>query len=164
MDSWSAFLSWTEGSALGVSVRNWGVWAYGTINLVHILGIATLFGAILVLDFRLLGWRRSTSIDAIASATLPIAITGFFVAVASGVCLLATNGSEYIGNPFLPMKFIAIALALFNALLLSRTSAWKARVTNASVSNEAIALRIYGGLSMLFWLLAMAAGRLIGYW
>ena len=39
-------------------MRDSGVWTYGVVNLAHILGIAMLFGAIVVLDLRLLGvWR-----------------------------------------------------------------------------------------------------------
>ena len=123
--AWSAFLTWIERSALGETVRNLGVWAYGSINLAHILGIATLFGAILILDLRLIGWRRASSMNVIASATVPVAIAGFALTAASGVCLLATNGSEYIGNPFLPIKFAAIGLGLVNALLFTRTATWK---------------------------------------
>ena len=50
---------WLEGSALGQLMRTAGVWSYGVVNLVHILGLSTLFGSVLVLDLRLLGaWRR----------------------------------------------------------------------------------------------------------
>ena len=54
-----ALLVWLEGSALGQLMRTSGVWTYGVVNLVHILGISTLFGSVLVLDVRRLGcWRR----------------------------------------------------------------------------------------------------------
>ena len=43
---------------LGQFTRSLGVWSYGIINLIHILGIVMLFGSILLLDLRLLGaWR-----------------------------------------------------------------------------------------------------------
>jgi hypothetical protein len=48
-------LSWLEGSALGETLRASGVWTYGVLNLGHITGIATLFGAVLLLDLRLVG-------------------------------------------------------------------------------------------------------------
>jgi hypothetical protein len=162
-NAWSAFLKWIEASALGASVRDWGVWAYGTINLFHILGIATLFGAILVLDLRLIGWSRSTSVNAIVSSTVPIAVGGFLLAAASGVCLLATNGSEYIGNPFLPIKFVAVALGVLNALALTRTSAWKSLAQHTAVTDETV-LKLFGGLSLVFWFAAITCGRLVGYW
>ena len=41
-------------------------------------------------------------------------------AATSGVCLLATKATEYVGNPFLYVKFPAIAVGVLNALMLHR--------------------------------------------
>jgi hypothetical protein len=48
-----------EASPLGRMMRESGPWTYAVVNLAHILGIASLFGAILVLDLRLLGVGRN---------------------------------------------------------------------------------------------------------
>ena len=48
-------LTWLEASGLGHAMRGAGVWTYGITNLIHILGVATLFGSVLMLDLRLLG-------------------------------------------------------------------------------------------------------------
>ena len=74
------------------------MWAYAVVNLAHILGVASLFGSILVIDLRLLGLWRTTSLAAITASTVPNRNSGFTLAVTSGVCLLATNGTEYVGN------------------------------------------------------------------
>ena len=157
-------LVWLEGSALGHAMRNAGVWSYGIVNLIHILGVASLFGTVLVLDLRLIGFWRSVPLGAIARPTTPIAATGFIVAATSGVCLLSTNGSEYVGNPFLLIKFPAILLGLINVLVLSRLPAWKARETREITAAEQRQLSVCGGISLLSWLTAVGAGRLIGYW
>jgi len=162
MSAWATWLIWIEGSALGNAIRHAGVWAYGVINLVHIVGIATVFGSVLILDLRLLGWRREVTLETIASIVAPLAATGFVVAALSGVCLLSVNGGEYIGNPFLPIKFAAIALALLNALLLSRLSAWRAKHDGDAAAR--LQLAIGGGMSLLCWFIAICAGRMIGYW
>src|SRR6059036_2668855 len=120
-------MAWLQGSVLGHAMRESGVWTYGVVNLVHILGVASLFGSVLVIDLRLLGFWRSTSLPAITTPTVPIATTGFAVAASSGVCLLATKATEYVDNPFLYIKFSAIALGLLNVGVLHFTSAWKAR-------------------------------------
>jgi hypothetical protein len=157
-------LAWLEGSALGHAMRNSGVWAYGVVNLIHILGVATLFGAVLVLDLRLLGLWRSVPLGLLARPTVPIATTGFFVAATSGLCLIATNGSEYIGNPFLLIKFPAILAGLLNVAVLSRLPAWKARDSRDLTSAETQQLRVFAAISLMSWLTAVSAGRLIGYW
>jgi hypothetical protein len=157
-------LAWLEGSGLGDAMRNAGVWSYGVTNLIHILGIATLFGSVLVLDLRLLGFWPRTPLDAIAAPTVPLAAIGFAIAALSGACLISTNATEYIGNPFLLIKFPAIGLALFNALALSRYRPWREREARLPTARESIWLAAFGGVSLVCWVIALAAGRLIGYW
>jgi len=157
-------LVWLEGSALGHAMRNAGVWTYGIVNLTHILGVSSLFGSVLVLDLRLIGLWRRVPLGAIARPTVPIATGGFIVAVTSGVCLITTNGSEYVGNPFLLIKFPAIFLGVVNVAILSRLPAWKARETREVTESEQRVLSVFGAISLLSWLTAIGAGRLIGYW
>ena len=53
------FLAWLEATALGDFIRETGRWTYGLTNLVHVLGIALLFGAITILALPLVGvWRK----------------------------------------------------------------------------------------------------------
>ena len=122
-------LTWLEGSGLGVAMRNAGVWSYGVANLIHILGVATLFGSVLVLDLRLLGAFARAPLAAIAAPTVPLATTGFAIAALSGSCLIVTNATEYIGNPLLLIKFTGVALGLAKALLLGFVPAWRDRGT-----------------------------------
>ena len=44
------FAAWLQASALGHLMRDSGPWTYAIVNLAHIFGIATLFGAILILS------------------------------------------------------------------------------------------------------------------
>ncbi len=152
-------LAWLEGSALGHAMRNAGVWTYGIVNLTHILGVSSLFGAVLVLDLRLLGLWRGVPLASIARPTVPIATVGFIVAATSGICLITTNGSEYVGNPFLLIKFPAIFAGLINVAVLSRLTAWKARGSRALTAGEQRQLSAFGAISLLSWLTAIGAGR-----
>lgn len=157
-------LVWLEGSALGQLVRASGVWAYGIVNLVHIFGIATLFGSVLALDLRLLGLWRRVPLAALERPTLTLAACGFAVAVASGVTLLSANGSEYVGNPFLALKFSAIGLGLANIVAAQFLPAWRTRAVEPHAPRQRFALQVVGGTSLACWLGAVAAGRMIGYW
>ena len=157
-------MAWLQGSALGHAMRESGVWTYGIVNLIHILGVASLFGAVLVLDLRLLGFWRSISLAAITTPTVPIATTGFCVAATSGLGLLATKATEYVGNPFIYIKFSAIAFGLLNVIILNFLSAWKTHKVRALSTREQRQLAIVGGISLFSWLTAITAGRMIGYW
>ena len=108
-----------EASALGHYMRESGPWTYAVVNLSHILGVATLFGSVLVLDLRLLGCWRRIPIATLASATIPVATVGFGIAALTGTALLATKATDYLNNPFFDIKFPAIALGLINVLILT---------------------------------------------
>src|SRR5688572_14715125 len=107
-------LAWLESSALGHAMRGGGVWFYGIVNLMHITGVAALFGSVLVLDLRLVGLWKSVPLSSIKVPTIPLARAGFVIAAVSGSGMLAANATEYAGNPFLLIKFPAIGLALGN--------------------------------------------------
>ena len=157
-------LTWLEGSALGEAMRGMGVWTYGVLNLFHVIGIATLFGSIVVLDLRLLGLWRTVPMRMVATPTLPLAAAGLTVAFLSGICMIATNAIDYIDNPFLLIKFPAIGLALLNAAALSRVPAWRERHAREPSASERGQLTIAGGTSLVCWLAAVSAGRMLGYW
>ena len=161
MNDWLAFL---EGSVLGHAMRGAGVWSYGVVNLIHILGVSSLFGSLLLLDLRLLGLWRRVPLASIATPAVPIARAGFVVAAASGACLIVTNATEYAGNPFLLIKFPAIALGLLNVALLETSSGWRERNVRTPTLAESRRLAMAGGASLACWSVAMACGRMIGYW
>lgn len=145
-------------------MRGAGVWSYGVVNLAHILGVATLFGALLVLDLRLLGLWRRIPLSALETPTVPLAIAGFAVAASSGACMITTNATEYAGNPFLYIKFPAIALGLLNVVAVNLLPAWRARNSRVLSRRERWQLSVAGGTSLMCWLTALSAGRMIGYW
>jgi hypothetical protein len=158
------FFVWLRGSPLGQLMRSSGVWTYGVVNLVHIIGVASLFGAVLILDLRLLGAWKKVSVAAISAVAVPIAKTGFCIAALAGICMISTNATDYAGNPFLLIKFPAIFLGLVNALVLNRQTAWQQRATREFSPSERKRLAVLGGVSLACWLTAISAGRMIGYW
>lgn len=156
--------SWMEHSALGLFMRDSSLWTYPIVNLAHILGIASLFGATLIIDLRLLGVWRRVPLAPITDAAVPVAKAGFLVAATTGVGLLATKATEYAGNPYLLIKFAAIALGLVNVCVLNLLPAWRARHVREPSQAEDRWLAVMGGISLGCWLAAVAAGRLIAYW
>ena len=159
-----AFLAWLESSPVGHLMRDHGVWTYSLVNLSHILGVSSLFGSVLILDLRLLGLWHRVPIAMVRSVAVPVAKTGFTLAAITGIGLLATKATEYIGNPFLLIKFPAIAIALVNVAIVNRSAAWQALSYREPSHVEERQLAIMGGVSLVSWLTAVSAGRMIGYW
>ncbi|HXD72335.1 MAG TPA: hypothetical protein VN628_01295 [Vicinamibacterales bacterium] len=145
-------------------MRESGTWTYAIVNLAHVLGIATLFGSILVLDLRLIGIGRRVPLAPLSLSIGPVAAAGFVIAATTGVGLLATKATEYVGNPFLLIKFPAIALGLLNVAAVRSSAAWRAQYTRELTPAEQRYLQVLGGISLICWLTAITAGRMIAYW
>jgi hypothetical protein len=158
-------LTWLEGSALGETMRGLGVWSYGVVNLLHILGISTLFGSILLLDLRLLGVWPQIPLRCVAVPALTLAVPGLMLALASGLAMITTNGLDYVGNPFLYFKFPAIVVGLGCAVITRASAPWRRVCAADTVApRDRRLLAVAGGVSLASWLTAIAAGRMIGYW
>ena len=157
-------LAWIQGSTLGVFMRGSGPWAYAIVNVVHVFGITTFFGSILLLDLHLIGLWRRVPLGTLTRTAVPIANVGFGVAATSGVFLLSSNAMTYVGNPFFMTKFPVIALGLLNVWIISRLPGWKARGEREPSSREQRQLAVFGAISLACWLTAITCGRMIGYW
>lgn len=155
---------WVEQSALGVFMRESSLWTYPIVNLLHVFGIAALFGAAMIIDLRLLGVWRAVPLRSVTRVGVPVAATGLFLAVVTGAGLLATQATEYLGNPFLLIKFSAIAVGLANAAAVRASPAWQALGERDLTPGEHRRLALVGGISLFSWIAAISAGRLIAYW
>jgi hypothetical protein len=160
-----AVLLWLENSPVGEGLRASGVWTYAWLNLAHILGISTLFGAVLILDLRLLGAWRAIPAAAIATPTVLLAACGFGLAIFSGALMITVNATGYIGNPFLYVKLPLIALAFINVLVTTRLTGWRRlRAGEDCSGGDLTVLRTTAAVSLLLWLAVIFCGRMIGYW
>jgi len=159
------FMAWLEASALAEALRGLGIWTYGILNLAHILGIATLFGAIFLLDLRLMGLWRDIPVAVMARPTVPLAAIGFVLAVTSGIMMLSFNTTEYHGNPFFYIKIPVVLVGMVNVAVISRLPAWRRAVAGEdSQGNDRGVLAVAGAASLLIWLTVIVCGRMIGYW
>lgn len=159
------WMAWLEASALADFLRGLGIWTYGLLNLAHILGIATLFGAVMMLDLRLIGLWRSIPAAHLIRPAVPLAAVGFLFAVASGIMMFSFNTTEYHGNPFLYVKLPLIVVGLANVAFIQRLAAWRRAVSDApAAAGDQRLLTIFGAVSLLIWSGVIACGRMIGYW
>lgn len=139
-----------------------GRWSYAAVNAAHIAGIALLFGAIVPLDLRLMGWRRSVPIAMLTRVLLPVAIGGLCLAIAAGFVLFSTRAVEYAALTLFQVKMALVACGVANALLLHRAVQWEAAqpVTGAM---PPLRLRAAGALSIALWLSVLVCGRMLAF-
>jgi hypothetical protein len=155
------FASALQSTALATALRQ-SFWVYPIVNAGHIVGLALLFGAIVPLDLRLLGFWPRVPLAAMSRILLPVALAGLALAVPTGVLLFSVRATEYAATPLLWLKFSLIACAIANALLLRLSLPW-AVFEHSDLAGTTPRLQLAGALSIGLWLGAIVAGRMIGY-
>ena len=145
-----------EASALGTAIRD-SACLFPVIEAVHLLGLALLGGAVLVLDLRLLGVGLTQRPVAYVSRQLtPWLLGAITVMVASGVPLFLSEAVKCFHSEAFRVKMVALALALAFTFGV-RNPVAKAQPLQAR-RNRAVAL-----CSLALWLTVAAAGRWIGF-
>jgi hypothetical protein len=137
-------------------------WTYASVNATHIVGIALLFGAIVPLDLRLIGWWRTIPIAVLARILVPVSIAGLILAICAGLLLFSIRAVEYSGTTLFQFKITLIACAIANTMLLFRAAQWEAQ--QAAVNSlPPPRLRAAGALSIGLRLSVIVCGRMIAY-
>ncbi|MDH6594508.1 hypothetical protein M2165_004397 [Variovorax sp. TBS-050B] len=129
-------------------------WAYPALEAVHIVGIALLFGGLLVFELRVLGLARALPAPQLARITLVPALAGFGLCAATGLVMFSTQPGELLANTAFRAKLVLIALAGANALWF--------HLRGGPAANGALP-RAQCLLSLGFWLAVIICGRWIAY-
>jgi hypothetical protein len=131
-------------------------YAFPLVNALHIIGIALLFGSIVALDLRLLGWRQEAGpAEAFTRLLVPVAIGGLLIAIPAGLLMFATDARAYAASPLFQAKMVIVALAIANALWL--------RAAERRGSMPQLRAALAAAASILLWLGAIVLGRMVGY-
>ena len=141
----SAFSMWVLGSD--------SIWSYPTILTLHTVGLAILVGAALIIDLRLLGLGRAVPLTTIRGLYRYVWI-GFVINLLSGIVLFVVQAADRAVQPIFYVKLAFITVAFAIALVLTR----RAFDTPGDGSMRGLAL-----ISLVCWVAAIAAGRLMAY-
>jgi len=129
-------------------------WAYPALEAVHIVGIALLFGGLLVFELRALGLGRELPAPLLARLTLRAALVGFGLCAVTGLTMFSGQPDELLANNAFRVKLGLVALAGANAALFH-------------LRGGAAAIDRFGQaqclLSLGFWLAVIICGRWIAY-
>jgi hypothetical protein len=154
-----------ESSGLGQAMRQW-LWLYPSVEIVHIVGIALLFGSIAVMDLRLLGVSRSIPVRTLARHVLPWSAASFLLIIPSGLLMFTAHASEFIDSGVFVIKMLLIAAGGVNAALFHTITFRTADVWDSEEMRKLPpppSARAAGALSLLIWISVIACGRLLAY-
>ena len=148
--------TWINEFALGPQ------WTWPIMETLHFTGMCLLFGPLLIMDLRLLGFDRLALPESAVHKLVPLTITGFVINLLTGIVFLFGNPYRYAMNISFAIKFVLIILAGLNALYF-----WKKALPileRAGPHGDApTSIKVVGLSSLLLWTGVLATGRLIPY-
>src|SRR5436190_20955207 len=101
-------LDWMKHSELGQIIQTTN-WIFSTLESIHFIGLCFLFGSLLIVDLKLMGFLRPLPYKW-AIAFLPITIASFLVMLLSGIGFLFYNPSGYYNNIAFRFKLLFLLL------------------------------------------------------
>jgi hypothetical protein len=151
-----------QNSALSEWMRT-SLKAVAIINALHIMSIVTVFGTILVVDLRLIGYPNvKRSFMRMHHELLRWTWGAFGIAAVTGVLLFMVNAVTYHRNTAFWLKMGAMVLAGINMMVFELMTAKTAPSWDKGVLPPPAA-RAAGFLSIVLWVAVIVFGRWIGF-
>jgi hypothetical protein len=146
----SAFTAWFLGSE--------SIWTYPTVLTLHTVGMAMLVGASFVINLRVLQVAGVIPLPHLRPLYRFIWI-GFAINLASGVVLFVTEAADRVVDPVFYVKMGSIALALWLGAIVKRHAIEPRDAPQVATGRS----RTLAAASLLAWVIAIVAGRLMAY-
>ena len=158
--AWFGLFDAIEHGSLGTAVRD-SIWAFAAIEAVHLLALAVIGGAVLVVDLRLMGWGlKRQPVSQIARDAEPWLVGSLITMLATGYPLMASlAASKYYVNFAFQLKMVFLLLAILFTFTVRRNIIYR----DDSRINPWIA-RIVAIVSVLLWSGVGIMGRGIGFY
>ncbi len=152
------FFQWLQYSSLLVEMRS-SPWLFPVIASIHLLGLAVLGGAVLVVDLRLLGFGLSRQpVAQLARDTQPWLLAGLLVLLPTGALLFMCFATKCYYLTAFWVKLTCLFLVLLFTFSVRR------RVVMADETNvSAIQSKLVALVSLSLWTSVALTGRLIGF-
>jgi hypothetical protein len=151
-----------ETSSMGDFIAT-SVWAFPTIESLHVIAIVTVVATVGIMDLRLLGWAgKDWTITEVSDDTLKWTWGAFVLAAITGTLLFVSKAHIYAREPWFLAKMMLFVIAGANMALFHGT-VWKHVNEWNTVRVPPRAAIIAGGLSLTIWTLAIICGRFIGF-
>ena len=157
----SEFWVWLE--MLPIAGEIGATWWFPFMESLHVLSLAIMLGAILMVDLRVVGVAAQRySISSLKRELVPWSAAAFLVVNITGVAMFITRASRHVENPAFQIKMLLLFLAgvniaYFHFYALRTVSRWD---TQARAPASA---RLAAAASLLLWIGVTLAGRWVGH-
>ena len=154
-----AVFQWLERTSLSVAI-NESLWAFAVVEAIHLLALAVIGGAVLVVDLRLLGLAfQQQRVRDVARVAQPWFLGSLAAILLTGFVLFLSLAASkyYVHNYFwVKMYFLAGAM-LFSFLIRHRVI-----MGDDARANSALG-KVVAIVSLVLWSGVGFAGKAIGY-
>jgi hypothetical protein len=150
------FFEWCDATAIGIAIRE-SMWAFAVIESVHLLGLALIGGAVILVNLRMLGLglRRQT-LPQVARETQPYLNASVAVMLVTGIGLFLSEPMKlYYSTPFW-VKMTSLSLSLIFTYTIWRKIAMAEQTSPVWAKLAAV-------VSLILWFGVGAGGRWIGF-
>jgi hypothetical protein len=150
---------WIESTELAMWINN-SKYAFAVIECFHILALAIIGGAVLMVDARLLGYGfRNQKVAEVATAARPWLIGSLILIILTGYGMFSSLAAgKYYWNIGFWWKMSLLATAIIFTFAVRQPYALRSTTTGATAAARAIAI-----VSISLWLSVAIAGRMIGF-
>jgi hypothetical protein len=152
------FCQWLQFSAPLIAMRG-SPWLFPVIATIHLMGLAVIGGAVLLVDLRLLGLGlRRQPVRELAQDAERWLFRGVAVMVATGILLFMCFATKYYYLTFFWVKMAALILVIVFTVSVRRRVAMADETGINPVWSKAVAL-----VSLSLWTTVALGGRYIGF-
>jgi hypothetical protein len=159
-----SFLQWLASTHFSTTMRE-STWAEPIVETIHVLTLTMFLGFSILLDLRLVGLclKRKRVSEALAQFN-PWLFGGFAVMVVTGTLLFLGDPVSFYNTkpPFFKAKMVMLVLAGLNVLIFNLGIGRKVAEWDL-LPKPPLAAKVAGIVSMVLWILIVAAGRAIAY-
>jgi len=152
------YFQWVSDTRVSQAISQ-SSWAFAVIESVHLLALAVIGGAVLMLDLRLLGLGlREQPIARVARDAFPWFVGSLIVMLVTGFGLFMSEAIKcYYSTPFW-VKMTSLLLAMTFAFTVRRKVALAGEGHVRPIWRKAVAV-----VSLVLWFGVGASGRWIGF-
>ena len=135
------------------------LFAFPGILLLHTIGMTLVVGVAIAIDAKILGFARQLPLEPMQKF-IPVLWVGFWLNAATGAILLIANATTVLRNPDFYVKMALIVLALINLRFVRNRILRDPHIDKRPLSSND---RVLAAASLVCWLGAIVAGRLLAY-
>ncbi len=152
------FFQWCENSGIGEAIRS-SSWLFPVIESFHLLGLAVIGGAVLIVDLRLFGWGlRRQPVAQLAMDAQRWLIASLIVMLTSGILLFTSEAVKCYYHAAFWTKMTCLFLAIVFTFTVRRKVAMADENRVSPFQSKLVAL-----ISVSLWSGVGIGGRWIGF-